>query len=132
MFDLKSLAKDLKLSQNELSNMLGVSQTAVSLVYNGKMDLPVAWEEVLKEKINVDISKYYINKSDPSDVTQIYKSKDPAVNSIIENLSEANKIIAESNRLLSESNKVLSESISKAIEIHNKVMEQLLLLDHQK
>lgn len=104
MFDIELLMNDLKMTQNELSTVLGVSQTAISKVKNGKMDIPEAWIDLLNQKYNIIITKYF--KTDVASEPQAeYVVRENNTDNLIRSLLN-----------ITESNKILAESVKKAIE----------------
>ena len=125
MIDLKAITKDLKLSQLEISQLLGVSQTAISMVSNGKMDFPSAWEQILIDKLGIDISKYYLKSDMVSEYQEKYVSKKEILQQAIINLSESNKLLSESNKILAESNKMMAKTQSEMMEWQQTIMSRL-------
>lgn len=64
MFDIKRFRKDLKLKQEDLAQILGVPQSFISQVENGKDQMPYKWIDVLKETHTSDeLNKYVIEDS---------------------------------------------------------------------
>lgn len=49
MFDLEGLLKFAKLKQNQFGEIIGVSDSAVTKVKQGKMNLPDDWRIKIKE-----------------------------------------------------------------------------------
>ncbi|MBF0577702.1 helix-turn-helix domain-containing protein [Dysgonomonas sp. GY617] len=58
-FDLKRFRKDNNLKQSDLQEMLGVAQSFISKVENGKEAFPPLHYKTLKEKYGEDIVKKY-------------------------------------------------------------------------
>lgn len=119
----------------ELANILGCTQSTVSQWESGFSEPGPKYMRKLK---NLFGDKFIIDNIDiidkpVSDIPEDYlKNEEGKLNTVIKNLTDSNRLIAESNKVLSESNKVLSESIQKAMDIHEKVMEQLLHMEHEK
>lgn len=114
MFDIKLLMSDLKLTQSELATILGVSQTAISKVKNGYMDIPEAWVDLLNEKYNIVITKYYKGISEitePSEIYQVDDQKQNLIKSLL-NLTESNKVLADSVNEAIKLNAILIAKIS--------------------
>jgi predicted XRE-type DNA-binding protein len=63
MFDLKAFLKDKKIRQNDFADIIGKSQSSISYVVGGKMDLPEDWTKLIKDKFpDVDLSLYEIEE----------------------------------------------------------------------
>ena len=60
MYDLQRLLKDIKVTQKDFSEMVGVSETAISRVKNGSMVMPNDWLYIIEEKYNLDLRKYLL------------------------------------------------------------------------
>lgn len=58
MFDLEGLLKFAKLKQNQFGEIIGVSDSAVTKVKQGKMNLPDDWRIKIKEKLGIDPSQF--------------------------------------------------------------------------
>lgn len=57
--DLKSLRKDKRMTQKELSAILKVPQSFISQVESGKAPMPAHWEDILREHFKIsDLSIY--------------------------------------------------------------------------
>ena len=62
-FDISRLRKENGMSQNELANLLQITQSFLSAIENGKSPLPVEKEERLCEIFNLsDLNEYEIGK----------------------------------------------------------------------
>lgn len=120
MFDLESLMYDLKMTQSELATVLNVSQTAISKVKNGKMDIPEAWLDHLNEKYNIITTKYYKAEiaADPQEVYQVKENNTDSLIKSLLNMSESNKILAESVRKAIENNSILINKLHREMEHH--------------
>lgn len=123
MFDIELLMADMKMTQNELATVLGVSQTAISKVKNGKMDIPESWVDLLNEKYNVIITKYFKESNVINDPKEVYETNNINVSS-----EDKKEILMKSILNLSESNKILADSVHKAIILNEKMMEKIDLL----
>jgi len=117
MFDLERFMKDNSLTQNDLARELGVSQTAISKVKNGNMDIPEAWLKYFNSKYDVIITNYFKNNSSEKTIDETYST----------NITEDNKkeILMKSLLNLTESNKILADSVHKAIALNERLLEKI-------
>jgi len=115
MFDLETLMNDLKLTQIELAKELGVSQTSISKVKNGQMDIPEKWIDHLNTKYDIIITKYFKESVIASEPMEEYVA-DTQKKDLIKSLLN-----------LSESNKTLAESVNEAIKLNAMLIEKLNL-----
>ena len=115
MFDIELLMADMKMTQNELATVLGVSQTAISKVKNGKMDIPETWVDFLNEKYDIVITKYFRQSDVLNDPREEYISNNTNSNlvSSILNLTESNKILAESVYNAIKNNTILIKKLDR-------------------
>jgi transcriptional regulator with XRE-family HTH domain len=114
MFNLELLMQDLKMTQSELATVLGVSQTAISKVKNGHMDIPEAWVDYLNEKYDVIITKYFYSVSELKEPPAQYES-----------IMTDTLYLLKSVFNLTESNKILAESVYKAIDANVKLIDKV-------
>lgn len=75
MFDLQNFLKANKITQKQFSKEIGKSQTAISMVVNGEMDLPKEWLELILETYKVNPDDYILENSAIS-----HKGNEPAHN----------------------------------------------------
>ena len=54
MFDLERLLKTAGLKQNQFGELMGVSDSAISKLKQGKMNLPDEWRPLIKQKLGLD------------------------------------------------------------------------------
>jgi transcriptional regulator with XRE-family HTH domain len=95
MFDLKQLIKDLNLNQNQFSDKIGKSQTAISKIITGNLDFPDSWKEIITDKFGIyDFSKYEIEEEtsmamEPEAATYGYGISIPGLMKVIGEQAEA-------------------------------------------
>lgn len=58
MFDLEGLLKKAKLKQTQFGEIMGVTDSAITKVKQGKMNLPDEWRIKIKEKLGIDPSEF--------------------------------------------------------------------------
>lgn len=58
MFDLEGLLKKAKLKQTQFGEIMGVTDSAITKVKQGKMNLPDEWRIIIKEKLGIDPSEF--------------------------------------------------------------------------
>jgi transcriptional regulator with XRE-family HTH domain len=75
MIDLKRIRKDLKLTQKEIGDILGVPQSFVSDIENYKSNPPESFIQKLREHFKISIEKYLIEKDTANEARPIYKSE---------------------------------------------------------
>lgn len=59
MFDLKAFRKDFKMSQGEMKDFLGCTQSYISLVENGNRELTEQYVDKIRAKYGNDVAEYY-------------------------------------------------------------------------
>jgi len=119
MFDLELFMSELKLTQNELAIVLSVSQTAISKVKNGKMDIPEGWLPILKLHYDVDYEKYYVIHKDDNIINE--------PQSLYNSNPDSREYLLQSIFNLTESNKILAFSVSEAIRLNGVLIDKLHL-----
>ena len=97
MIDIKTLRKEKKITQIELSEILGIDQAFISQIENGAKNLPEDRAKILKKKFG-DLSAY-ITKPTKRKKTEILPSPDlqsmAGLQKSIENLTIAINNLAE-------------------------------------
>ena len=97
MIDIKTLRKEKKITQIELSEILGIDQAFISQIENGAKNLPADRAKILKKKFG-DLSAY-ITKPTKRKKTEILPSPDlqtmAGLQKSIENLTIAINNLAE-------------------------------------
>lgn len=71
LLDLKKLAFDLRLTQQDLTEVVGVAQSQISAMMNGKREIKEEHIKRLKERYGDVISKYFINPAEQCDATRL-------------------------------------------------------------
>ena len=76
-FDLKQLRKDIKLSQKALSEQLGIGQSFISQIENGKDPMPNSLISKIKEIYQLDdVSNYFITKTEKNTICNDHQNVD--------------------------------------------------------
>lgn len=116
MIDIERFMSSMKITQSDLATKLGVSQTAISLVKNGRMDFPQSWISIIEQEYKVDISNFI----SPDIVSEPPEPYEPANNRAIDTVAEANKILATANKQLAEVNARMQDQM---LRINEKLLQ---------
>jgi transcriptional regulator with XRE-family HTH domain len=125
MIDFERFMKLIKITQIELADKLGVSQTAISMVKNGKMEMPKNWIDIIKTEYNQDITNF-ISKASSSIASEPQEKYETPSIRIIETITNSNQNLSASNRILVDTNKQLTETNSRLQDQLIKINEKLL------
>ena len=125
MIDFERFMKLIKITQIELADKLGVSQTAISMVKNGKMEMPKNWIDIIKTEYNQDITNFISNTAS-SIASEPQEKYETPINRILETISNSNQNLSASNRILVDTNRHLTDSNSRLQDQLIKINEKLL------
>jgi len=125
MIDFERFMKSIKITQIELADKLGVSQTAISMVKNGKMEMPRNWIDIIKHEYNQDITNF-ISDTAISIASEPQERYDTPMTRIIDTITDSNNNLSASNRILVDTNRQLSDINTRLQDQLIKINEKLL------
>ena len=112
MIDIIGFINATKAKQVDLADKLGVSQTAISMVKNGKLEIPKSWIDIIEQEYHINISDFTINSDNISNNT-VSEPKEE----YIKDRSNDEKLI-ESIFEMIRNNEKLIDNNSKLVEIN--------------
>ena len=86
---IKTLRKKSRLSQIELSNELGITQTFLSHIENGKTSPRTDLIEKIAEKLKVPLTAIYLHSLEETDVDESKKGAFKIIHGSLKNFIEA-------------------------------------------
>jgi transcriptional regulator with XRE-family HTH domain len=116
MIDIVGFINATHATQLELSDKLGVSQSAISMVKTGKMDIPKSWIDIISSEYKVDVSDFTYDED---------TLKEPEVKYNPKKTEENKDHLIKSILNLTESNKILAESVSEAIRLNSQLINRI-------
>jgi len=127
----RNLRKELKFTQKELSEVLGIKQGSLSDIERGKVnDLSTSIKNILKEKYNVNIDYLY----DKTDSIFFNNYKQPEINHVVneENIETKEELRAHFENLLKKVNKTIAKLEVEASEIDAlKELKEFIVLKNE-
>ncbi len=116
MIDIAGFINATKATQLELSEKLGISQSAISMVKNGNMDIPKSWIDIIFKEYKINISDF---------TEDLDTLKDPEVKYSAKKQDDNKDNLIKSILNLTESNKILAESVSEAIRLNGILIQEI-------
>jgi transcriptional regulator with XRE-family HTH domain len=113
MIDIVKFINATKATQVDLADKLGVSQTAISMVKNGKLEIPKLWIDIIEKEYKININDFIINSDNISNnITSEPKEEYSTSVSTVDKMVEAIFEIIQSNQKLIDNNTKLIETNS--------------------